>query len=116
MDEGLLSTKKFTRFLSELGPLMLALGAFEVIYTAVSSTNFSAARAAFRRAFEMPVADRQQRFTGFSSPYRSDGFGLRPLARFTTLLFHFNYPHLLRYEPRGFVQGSVGSNTGKEIA
>jgi hypothetical protein len=108
MDEGLLSTKKFTRFLSELGPLMLAVGAFEVIYTAVSSTNFSAARAAFRRVFEVPVAARQQIFTGARSPSRSDSFALRPLqASFTTLLFHFNYPPLLRYEPRGFMPESV---------
>jgi hypothetical protein len=118
MDEGLLSTKKFTRFLSELGPLMLAVGAFEVIYTAVSSTNFCTARAAFRRVFEMPVAARQQIFTGARLPSRPAGFALRPLqARFTTLLFHFNYPPLLRYEPRGFRPESVhGSPASSKIA
>lgn len=55
MDEGLLSTRKFTRFLSDLGPLMLALGNFEVIYTAASNANFLATEAVmyevFRRTF-----------------------------------------------------------------
>jgi hypothetical protein len=118
IDEALLSTRKFTRFLSELGPLMLALGNFEVIYTALSSTNFLAAEAAFRNAFEMAVTRRQATLPGFSSPFEPYSAYLRPLhARFTTLLLHFNYPHLLRYEPRGDVPRSIsGSNMGRKIA
>jgi hypothetical protein len=118
MDEALLSTRKFTRFLRELGPLMLALGNFEVVYTALSSANFLAAEAAFRNAFEMAVTRRQPALPGFSSPFEPYSACLRPLhARFTTLLFHFNYPHLLRYEARGEVPRSIsGSNMGRKIA
>jgi hypothetical protein len=118
MDEALLSTRKFTRFLCELGPLMLALGSFEVVYTALVSTNFPRAEAAFRNAFEMAVTRRQSTLAGFSSPFEPYGLCLRPLhARFTTLLFDFNYPHLLRYEPRGDVAKSIaGSNMGRKIA
>jgi hypothetical protein len=118
MDEALFSTRRFTRFLCELGPLMLALGSFEVIYTALASTNFLAAEAAFRNAFEMAVTRRQPTLTGFGSPFEPDSLCLRPLhARFTTLLFDFNYPHLLRHEPRGDVSRSIsGSNMGRKIA
>ena len=55
MAEGLLSTRKFTRFLNELGPLMFALKTFEVVYTAASSANFLESKAAFRKAFEIPL-------------------------------------------------------------
>jgi len=112
MDEGLLSTRKFTRFLNDLGPLMLALKMFEVIYIAASSANFLEAKAAFRKAFEMPFAHRQQILQGFGSPsgqHRS--LSSRPAqARFTTLLFHFSYPQLLRNEPRGSVPRSVAGS------
>jgi hypothetical protein len=86
MDEGLLSTKKFTRFLGELAPLMLALGTFEVIYTAVSSTNFLAAEAIFRKTFETTITNRQEILPELCSPFAPDGLGWRPLqARLTTL-------------------------------
>jgi hypothetical protein len=118
MDEALLSTRKFTRFLCELGPLMLALRSFEVIYAGLASTNFVAAEAAFRNSFERAMTRTQPTLPGFSSSFEPYGDPLRPLhARFTTLLFRFNYPHLLRYEPRGDVPRSIsGSNMGRKIA
>lgn len=92
----MLSTRKFTRFLNDLGPLMLALKSFEVIYTSVSSANFLEAKAAFRKAFEMLFAHRQQMLQGFGSPAGQHcSLSSRPTqARFTTLLFHFGDPHL----------------------
>jgi hypothetical protein len=118
MDEALLSTRKFTRFLRELGPLMLALGSFEVIYTALSSRNFVAAEAAFRNSFAMAVNRGQPSLTGFGPPFEPDSLCLPAWhARFTTLLFDFNYPHLLRCEPRGDVSRSIsGTHMGRKTA
>lgn len=109
LDEGLLSMSKFSRFLSDLGPLMLAVHAFEVIYTATSSMNFPTAEEVFRKAFEPSVVYRQQRLEGFASHSKQDlpsnSIPLR--ACFTRLLFHFSYPQLLRNDPRGSVRRSA---------
>jgi hypothetical protein len=102
LDEGLLSMSKFSRFLSELRPLMLAVRAFEVIYTATSSINFRAAEGIFRKTFEPSIGSRQQTFEEIAFHPRQDWPSSSPLllARFTRLLFHFSYPQLLRNEPR----------------
>ncbi len=109
LDEGLLSMSKFSRFLNELGPLMLRVAAFEVIYTATSSINFPTAEGAFRNAFEPSIQYRQQRLEGFPSHPKQDWpSNSRPLrASFTRLLFHFSYPQLLRSDPRESVRRSA---------
>jgi hypothetical protein len=119
MDEGLLSTKKFSRFLSEMLPLLFAIGNFEVIYAATSATNFVAAEEVFWRTFARPVAEPQQVFADFrptsAQPRVENRSSLR--STFTTLLFQYSYPSLLRNEPRGSVQGSEdGSEKQEEIA
>jgi hypothetical protein len=112
LDEGLLSMSKFSRFLTDLGHLMLAVRTFEVIYTATSSVNFSTAERAFRKAFEPSITYRQQRLEGFASHSKQDWPSkLLPLrACFTRLLFHFSYPQLLRNEPRGSERRSAAGS------
>lgn len=112
LDEGLLSMSKFSRFLNDLGPLMLRVSTFEVIYTATSSLNFRAAEQVFRKAFEPSAEYRQQTLDGFASQSRRGSPSIsRPLrAGFTRLLFHLSYPQLLRNEPRGSVKRSVAGS------
>jgi hypothetical protein len=56
IDEGLLTIEKFSRFLSATGPLLRAIGNFEVIYVAVSEVNFVGAKGAFWKRFtEVPI-------------------------------------------------------------
>lgn len=105
VDEGLLSTRRFSRFLTEMAPLLHELGTFELVYVACSDYNFPAAEHQFRRQFQ-PLVSPQQRallpdFDG-AAPRRHT---LRH-AQFTTLLFHYSYPTIQRSEPRGSVHGS----------
>lgn len=107
IDEGLLSMSKFKRFVHDLGPLMLAVQNFEVIYTTVSTINLPSAEHIFRQTFEAALRRQHEmfdRFTAPVAPQTSTPHSLR--ARFTRLLFHFSYPQLLRSEPRGSVQRS----------
>lgn len=105
LDEGLRSTRRFSRFLTGMGSLFHALGSFELIYTACSAYNFAGAEREFRRRFE-PLLPVQQTTL---LPGLESGTGRRSVpcqARLSTLLFHYSYPSLQRNEPRGSVDGS----------
>lgn len=116
LDEGLLSTAKFTRYLDELTPLLCAVRVFEVIYVATSEHNFSEAEAIFNRRFVRPQQQRQQSFDGFrtTSPRQrtTASPGIHP--SFVTLLFHYRYPKLLRSEAHGsaYESGGESAKTG----
>ena len=100
IDEGLLSIGKFVRFLGEAGPLLRRIGNFDVVYVALSDFSFHAAREAFRsRFFHAP-----HRSVGiFEGDARAAALGHRgPLqAQFTTLLFRYSYPAILRSGAKG---------------
>jgi hypothetical protein len=108
MDEGLISIRKFCRFLTELVPLFNAIRTFEVIYTATTNTNFVAAETQFRRAFAAQLKQRQQVLGDFRSQPPSPSVSNRlPLhGKFTRLLLENTYPRLLRNEAQGSVAGS----------
>jgi hypothetical protein len=100
IDEGLLCIGKFVRFLGEAEALLRAIGNFEVIYVALSDFSFHAARDAFRSRFSH-ASPRSARL--FEDDARPPAIQHRlPLqAKFTTLLFHYGYPTILRSEARG---------------
>lgn len=119
IDEGLRSTRRFSRFLTAMGPLFHALGTFELVYTACSAYNFTAAEHEFRRRFQ-PLMPAQQ---AALLPELESGAGRSRVpchAQLTTLLFHYSYPPLQRNEPRGSVDGSGAgsalSGTNHELA
>jgi hypothetical protein len=105
IDEGLATTEKFLRFLSVAGPLLRAVGTFELVYVSGSAFNFSAARDAFWSRFShaSPTSPRL-----FDEDVRS--VAMQPSqtlqARFTTLLLEYSYPKLQRSEVRGSREGS----------
>src|SRR5579884_425019 len=72
IDEGLLTVKKFGRFLTGLLPLLDALGKFEIIYVALSPANFGAAEKVFRQVFYAHFAERQRTFAGFPSDINAE--------------------------------------------
>lgn len=105
IDEGLQSTRRFSRFLTNMAPLFDALGTFELVYTACSDYNFHAAAREFRRRFQPLVAPEQRVLL----PEMERGSNRRRVprdAQFTTLLFHHSYPSIQRNEPRGSAHGS----------
>jgi hypothetical protein len=108
MDEGLISIRKFSRFLTELVPLFNAIGAFEVIYAATSDCNFAAAEAMFRRVFSSHMAGSRQILGDFRAQSQvAQGKNRLSLhGKFTRLLLQSSYPNLLRNEPRGSVAWS----------
>jgi hypothetical protein len=108
IDEGLLSTTKFSRFLTEFAPLLDAIGRFEIIYVAISDFNFAAAEKLFRRVFASRLAERQQVLRGFPDAASSSRNLARvPMhAKFTRLLLPHSYPSLMRKEPWRSVHGS----------
>jgi len=112
LDEGLLSTVKFARYLDELTPLFHAVRVFEVVYVATADHNFSEAGAIFQRRFVRPQQQRQQTFDGFRAS--SPGLRVTPAAgihpSFVTLLFHYRYPKLLRSEVQGSGHRSGGGS------
>jgi hypothetical protein len=112
LDEGLLSTAKFVRYLDELTPLLHAVRVFEVIYVATARHNFSEAEAIFQRRFARPRQQRQQAFD--SSRASSSGQrGVAPARiepSFVTLLFHYHYPRLMRNEALRSVCKSGGES------
>lgn len=103
LDEGLLSTSKFERYLDELTPLLHAVRCFEVIYVATSEHNFAEAEAIFLRHFSRTLGQRQQAFDGFRTTSSSHPAtaAAEVKAGFVTLLFQYRYPKLLRSEAQG---------------
>ena len=99
IDEGLLSIGKFVRFLGEADPLLRRISNFEIVYVALSEFNFHAAGAAFHhRFFDVP-----RKSAGlFKDEVRAPAIGHHaPMeAQFTTLLFRYSYPTILRSGPR----------------
>jgi len=110
IDEGLLSIGKFVRFLREAEALLRAIGNFEVIYVALSDFSFHAARVAFRSRFSH-ASPRSARL--FEDDVRPPAIQHRvPLqAQFTTLLFHYGYPTILRSEARGSGRVRIAERT-----
>lgn len=105
MDEGLRSTRRFSRFLTFMQPLLHALGSFELVYTACSTYNFAAAEKEFRRRFHPLIPAQQAALLPGLEP-GTGGQKIPRHAQFTTLLFHYSYPALRRNEPRGSVDGA----------
>ena len=114
IDEGLLSTRKFSRFLAGMAPLLHELRTFELVYVACSNHNFPAAEHQFRHQFE-PIVSPEQRalLPDLERPSRRRS-ALRN-AHFSTLLFHYSYPPIQRSEPRGSVRGSEGGSVDLSI-
>jgi hypothetical protein len=105
VDEGLLSTRRYCRFLTEMAPLLHELGTFELIYAASSSFNFPAAEHVFRRQFQPLVSPLQRALLpGLERPVQNRRAPRD--AQFATLLFRYSYPPIQRSEPRGSVDGS----------
>ena len=103
VDEGLLTTTKFERVLTTLGPLVRSVGYFELVYVALSENNFQEAAAIFRKQFSGDAKMRQatlnpnwQRNVAQAQPSSTEP--LRP--QFTTVLYRFHYPSLRRNELR----------------
>jgi len=119
MDEGLLSLRKFSRFLTDVVPLLYALERFEVIYAATSERNFSSARELFRRHFAPTPISHHQTLGDFrrdSVPTRVANHSATD-ATFTTVLFEYTYPKLLRNEPQESArQSHIQSLNQEEIA
>jgi hypothetical protein len=100
IDEGLLTTERFLRFLSATGPLLRAIGKFEVVYVAVSEANFPVAKAAFWKRFATALPTSSGLFDDdYHQIIEQPRVSLQP--RFTTLLFRYAYPTLRRSEARG---------------
>jgi hypothetical protein len=110
IDEGLLCIGKFVRFLGEAEALLRAIGNFEVIYVALSDFSFHAARDAFRSRFSH-ASSRSARL--FEDDVHPAAIHHRvPLqAKFTTLLFHYGYPTILRSEARGSGRVRIAERT-----
>ncbi|HWR15489.1 MAG TPA: hypothetical protein VN577_11720 [Terriglobales bacterium] len=100
-DEGMLTIKKFRRYLDTVEPLLRALGNFELVYASSSERNFGAATEECRKRFS-PQADQdaQTRFddwrqTRAASP--RNAVLLR--GKLTPLLYRRSYPRIRRNEP-----------------
>ena len=119
IDEGLLSTRRFSRFLTDMAPLLHELGTFELVYVACSDYNFPAAGHQFRYQFQ-PLASPEQRALLPGLEHRAPQRRALRHAQFTTLLFHYSYPMIQRSEPRRSVHGSdagsESSSTKAEVA
>jgi hypothetical protein len=103
IDEGMVTIKKFLRFLSVADPLLRAVGHFEVVYVSTSTFNFSDAESAFRRRFLSAVVQRPSLFDAESRVTPAlDSVLLRP--EFTTLLLRTSFPKLRR-NARGVLSG-----------
>ncbi|HEU5400114.1 MAG TPA: hypothetical protein VFU86_02080 [Terriglobales bacterium] len=112
IDEGLLSTRRFSRFLTSLSPLLRELGTFELVYVACSTYNFPSATHEFKRRFQTLVSSQQRALLpGLERP--SEHPRAVRNAQFITVLFHYSYPPIQRSEPRGSVHGS---GAGSELS
>jgi hypothetical protein len=100
IDEGLVTVEKFLRFLSMAGPLLCAVGSFEVVYVAVADSHFEEAKAAFWKRFAGDARRNPRLFDEDSREVAVQSrLALHP--RFTTLLLGYSYPILQRSEVRG---------------
>lgn len=108
IDEGLLSIRKYSRFLTEMAPLWRELGTFELVYVACSDCNFQAADREFRRQFSPIVPAQQRSLRPDWQANSSTNHQRRPPlnAWFTTVLFEHSYPRIQRSEARGSVHVS----------
>lgn len=98
VDEGLLTLRKFDRFLDEAESLLLALRMFEIVYVSDSNRHFAGATAKFRRRFA-PLVSEQQRL--LRPDWRESHQQPAEICRridpsFSTLLLGYSYPQLLR--------------------
>jgi len=108
IDEGLLSMRKYGRFLTEIAPLWHELRTFEMVYVGCSDCNFAQAEREFRRQFS-PIVPSQQRMlrADWQSDSSRNGQRRAPLnAWFTTVLYEQSYPTIQRSERRGSVHES----------
>jgi len=112
LDEGLLSMRKYGRFLTEMAPLWRELGTFELVYVACSNGNFAAAEREFRRQFSPIVPAQQRALRPDWHPDASTSRQHRPPLNtwFTTVLFEHSYPPIQRSEMRGSVHESEGGS------
>lgn len=105
IDEALVTTEKFLRFLSVAEPLLRAVSNFEVVYVSGSDCNFSAARDIFWSRFSSALPRSPQLFADEIRPVAMQSRAiLQP--RFTTLLLGYSYPRLQRSEAGGSREGS----------
>ena len=114
IDEGLLTTTKFERFLAELAPLLRAIIWFEVIYIASSDHNFDRVESIFRRQFDNTIPPIQGTLgadwrTEVGPTQAQRWSHLRP--HFTTALLDFSYPKVQRNELRGSCERSGSGST-----
>ena len=115
IDEGLLSVGKFVRFLREAEPVLRAIGNFEIIYVAQSDFSFHAARVTFRNRF----LHASHRSAGlFEDSVHAPAIRHRaPLQpQFTTLLFKYSYPTILRSETKGSGRVRIDQEEGAPSA
>lgn len=102
IDEGLLTTTKFARFLRTVQPLLTLLSNSEVIYVATARCNFAEAQYVFEHCFPLPMSSHQQTL---GPDWRADS-DIPGISRatpqfrptFTTLLVHYSYPPMQRKE------------------
>ncbi len=105
IDEGLATTAKFLRFLSLTGPLLRAVGQFELVYVSASAVNLLAAKDAFWGRFSSAAPRSPQLFDDNVRAVAVENHAtLQP--RFTTLLLGYSFPKLQRSEARGSREGS----------
>lgn len=105
IDEGLVTTEKFLRFLSVAEPLLRAVGNFELVYVSGSDFNFSAAKGIFWSRFSGVSPRSPQLFADEIRPVATQPRALLQ-PRFTTLLLGYSYPRLQRSEAGGSREGS----------
>lgn len=105
VDEGLVTTEKFMRFLSVADSLLRAVGNFELVYISGSTFNFFAAKDAFWSRFSDASPQSPRPFADEIRPVATQPC-VALQAKFTTLLLGYSYPRLQRSEVRGSREGS----------
>jgi hypothetical protein len=100
IDEGLSGEGKFLRFLDAAGPLLHAIGTFEVVYVANSESIFPFVKKAFWSRFSRSASPSPGLFC--DDLHTSCPSSRSPLdARFTTMLFKHSYPAIQRSKGLG---------------
>jgi hypothetical protein len=104
VDEGLTTSDKFLRFLSDVEPLLRAVGNFDLVYVACSESSFAAAKRALWSRFSAAQPQSMRLFnTESRSVAAQPGVALQP--RLTTVRLVYSYPVFRRGETQG--SGSV---------